>query len=186
MAQALGKFLRCLHSYDVTQVVALGVPQASEEDTFAAVRDRALERLSSLRSVLTPGFSQRCLDFLQDSSYLPGEYTGPQKLVHADLLADHILIAPSLDNITGVIDWSDMTVGDPAGDFAGLWEWQGTEFVQTALRSYGSVINGGMWDRIRFQGIYVALMHVYYGHKARISSRVEFGLACLQRIFGSS
>lgn len=42
----------------------------------------------------------------------------PMRLIHADLSFDHLLWEQ--DRISGVIDFGDMTVGDPMLDFAGL------------------------------------------------------------------
>ena len=47
-------------------------------------------------------------------------------LTHADLLPEHILIDPANGRLTGVIDWADMQIGDPAGDLVAA-------FMQPAL-----------------------------------------------------
>jgi aminoglycoside phosphotransferase (APT) family kinase protein len=61
-------------------------------------------------------------------------------LVHGDLGPEHILHCGV--ELTGVIDWSDARVGDPAIDFA--WRLHGTsaEFAAELLRSYVSADDG--------------------------------------------
>ncbi|OAQ99544.1 hypothetical protein LLEC1_04799 [Akanthomyces lecanii] len=41
-------------------------------------------------------------------------------LLHADLKGEHIFVDPETGRLTGVIDWSDACVGDPAVDIRGL------------------------------------------------------------------
>ena len=40
------------------------------------------------------------------------------RLLHGDLARMHILVEPEHGNLTGVIDWGDLQVGDPAWDLA--------------------------------------------------------------------
>jgi aminoglycoside phosphotransferase (APT) family kinase protein len=47
-------------------------------------------------------------------------------LVHNDLAAEHVLGDPESGMPTGVIDWSDMALGAPVVDFAGLFHWSGS------------------------------------------------------------
>jgi aminoglycoside phosphotransferase (APT) family kinase protein len=56
-------------------------------------------------------------------------------LAHADLGAEHLLEADGA--LTGIIDWSDAAVTDPALDFARLLRDFGPAFLDAALRAYG-------------------------------------------------
>ncbi|OGY56727.1 MAG: hypothetical protein A2Y84_01385 [Candidatus Colwellbacteria bacterium RBG_13_48_8] len=55
-------------------------------------------------------------------------------LIHQDLLPDNILLRSG--SISGIIDFSDCKHGDPAYDFAGLWNY-GPKFVRSVYRRYG-------------------------------------------------
>ena len=42
-------------------------------------------------------------------------------LVHGDLMGGNVLCDPAMHTLTGVLDWSDARVADPAYDFAGVY-----------------------------------------------------------------
>ncbi|MEM6706374.1 MAG: phosphotransferase [Acidobacteriota bacterium] len=55
------------------------------------------------------------------------------RLVHDDLGMEHVLIDPQGSEVTGIIDWGDMNLGDPAHDFVGLLAWVGDAPLRRAL-----------------------------------------------------
>jgi aminoglycoside 2''-phosphotransferase len=57
-------------------------------------------------------------------------------LVHGDLTRGNILVDPSKLMLTGIIDWSDAMVGDPALDLAGLFDVD-PSLGEQVLRCYG-------------------------------------------------
>ena len=54
---------------------------------------------------------------------------GPVRLLHGDVTADHLLLAPGGDRLAGVIDFGDTEAGDPAHDFAYLWRYGPAAFA---------------------------------------------------------
>ena len=66
-------------------------------------------------------------------------------LAHADLRAEHILEAAG--RITGVIDWSDAAVTDPALDFAASTRLR-RGLLAAALDAYGGIEDAAMIDRV--------------------------------------
>jgi len=84
-------------------------------------------------------------------------------LAHADLGAEHLLAADG--RLTGVLDWSDAAVTDPALDFARLYRDFGPAFLDTALRAYGRD-SPAFRRRITFFARCAALEDLAYGHPA--------------------
>jgi aminoglycoside phosphotransferase (APT) family kinase protein len=80
----------------------------------------------------------------------PPAYGGPLRATHNDLHAEHLLLDPETLRPTGLIDWSDVKLGDPAVDFAGLWEWRGERFVRLALSHYDLPWDDAFLARCRF------------------------------------
>jgi hypothetical protein len=80
----------------------------------------------------------------------PAPCQQPSVVCHDDLKGEHILIASAGDAITGIIDWSDLSLADPATDFAGLIIWLGGSFVATVLRRYTLESDGQILARARF------------------------------------
>ncbi|MGY1822949.1 phosphotransferase [Geodermatophilus sp. SYSU D00079] len=89
-------------------------------------------------------------------------------LAHADLGAEHVLERDG--RLTGVIDWSDAAVTDPALDLARLYRDFGPAFLSEALRAYGHD-SPGFRRRITFFARCAALEDLAYG---RESGREEY------------
>jgi aminoglycoside phosphotransferase (APT) family kinase protein len=87
-------------------------------------------------------------------------------LIHGDLGAEHVLVDG--DRITGVIDWGDAAIGDPAVDHGRL------------MRDLGPIAGGG--DRARFYAVCTAIEDLAFGLEAgRDSYRVN-ALAALDEL----
>jgi aminoglycoside phosphotransferase (APT) family kinase protein/8-oxo-dGTP pyrophosphatase MutT (NUDIX family) len=123
----LGEFLRCLHRVPVSIYVETGVPHE--------VIARA-ELLATLERML-----HRVLPLLPDRLHPQGSellrriaLRTPTTLIHGDLGPEHVLSQDG--RVTGVIDWSDARVGDPALDLA--WVLYGTPepFAEAVAEAY--------------------------------------------------
>jgi aminoglycoside phosphotransferase (APT) family kinase protein len=182
-AVRLGEFLARLHALDPKDAARIAIHVSGEEDAPAGRRKGALSDLGYLEGKMDPRLHELCWRFFEDEVHTPMPYQGPARLLHNDLLSEHILVAPDSGHVTGIIDWSDATVGDPACDFAGLWVWQGDEFVSLAVDAYGQRVDTGFLQRARYNGLVVAVGNLYYGHVKGEQVYVEDGLACLRRFF---
>jgi aminoglycoside phosphotransferase (APT) family kinase protein len=70
-------------------------------------------------------------------------------LCHNDLGIEHVLVDAGGSRITGVIDWTDAGVADPARDLGLILRDLGPGALDAALTALGSVVSVGR-DRIRF------------------------------------
>ena len=122
---------------------------------------------------------------LGDDDRLPPEYDGPPRLLHFDYDADHVLTDPATGRVTGIVDWGDASVGDPAWDFARVWAWQGEKFVSAMMREYGHPLDDGVMDRIRYPCVWLGLANLDHGRRTGQAEYVEHGMRCLRRAFGS-
>ncbi len=59
----------------------------------------------------------------------------PKVITHCDIQEKNILIDKDLTQITGIIDFSDAMIADPALDFDRLWDY-GNEFVHGVYEAY--------------------------------------------------
>ncbi len=152
-AAELERFLRALHSFPAASARALGVVDDPRDARAAEFRGRVLPLFGSDER----GRAARVLDEFETLEYEPS-------LVHGDLGSEHVLCAAD-GSVTGVIDWSDARIGDPALDYA--WPLQGIGLplqVDPGLRRHALV-----WHRL-------APWHeVLYG-LGRDSAFVERGL----------
>lgn len=71
---------------------------------------------------------------------------------HNDLGIEHVLIQPSSGRVTGIIDWSDAAIADPAYDFGLLYRDLGPTGLDVALGGYQTDVNDlvALADRAKF------------------------------------
>ncbi|GGO17680.1 hypothetical protein GCM10008949_00080 [Deinococcus humi] len=137
VGRSLGRFLRILHAQDTAEAHRLGLG-LDFDPTFADWQEDALADAAAIA----------------DAGHLPNaeEWRGvlgrppaapPQRFVvlHADLAAEHVLLGER-GEITGILDWADAALGDPARDLAGLIGWGGRTMLDAALSEYGTADAG--------------------------------------------
>lgn len=80
-------------------------------------------------------------------------------LIHADLGPEHVLVDAETGALNGVIDWGDVTIGDPALDFAGFEP----ALRRRVLAAYGGVVDGTFLNRVEFYRWLRPLHEIHYG-----------------------
>lgn len=152
----LGRFLRELHAIEPATVEDL--IQTDDADPSAWLDD--LEGPSDLVAIVR-------------ASRPPPT---PQRVVaHADLGAEHILELGG--TLTGIIDWSDAAITDPALDFARVYRDFGPGVLQEVIEAYGAP---PAMARIEFFARCAALEDLAFGIQ---TSRREYA-ANAERSFG--
>lgn len=145
----LAAFLRALHvpaPSDAPRNFDRAAPLASRAASIGE-RMRHLERVTDVMNDPIRNAWGEALDAPNDT---------PPTWIHGDLHARNVL---TLDGtITGVIDWGDMTSGDPAIDLASLWMLLPHEAARAeAQQAYGSV-NSALWLRARGWAVLFGVM----------------------------
>jgi aminoglycoside phosphotransferase (APT) family kinase protein len=121
--------------------IAFDDPRAPVSDALASDLGRALTHIHSvpLAGALQAGLSQPDWD----------RYRGPLRFLHGDFKGGNLLLDPRSGRLTGVIDWGNAAVGDPALDFIGLASTRGWRFTQAVLDSYRAPVEDDLVARIR-------------------------------------
>jgi aminoglycoside phosphotransferase (APT) family kinase protein len=101
----LGELLTALHAFDVERALQLGAKTHDPQTDVERFRSHVLPLLDPDER----GVAEALLDEHAAAAYTP-------HLTHADLGPEHVLVERG--RISGVIDWTDMRVGDPAIDLA--------------------------------------------------------------------
>jgi aminoglycoside 2''-phosphotransferase len=138
----LADFLRALPAFPPDRAVAHGVPPGSWSawrdhwQTFAA---RAMRDDDPALDSATRAWVAATRDaFLAELA----RAAPPVALLHRDLALEHILADPAGQRLTGVIDWGDAWIGDPAIDFAGVAHDCDAATLDALLAAYGPVDDG--------------------------------------------
>ncbi len=179
LAAGLGAFLTLLHGTDPRP---LGVPDRRHLWAPERHLERMRREVGPVLHELPARLRDACQAFLDDSD-LPEEPPGP-RLIHGDLEAEHLLLDAS-GALSGVLDWSDVCLGDPARDLGGLWAWGGESFVAELLRHHGAARDPHFLPRVRFLGRCFALLDhleaLDEGEQARDFARRQLENAFLER-----
>ena len=157
LGRRLGVFLAQLHTLEPPPHI---VTEAHLDDPLvepAKLREGMRKYLPGFCERV-PHMAERATRFFDDPQVVPAPYAGPPRLIHADLHAEHLLLDLSTpEHITGMIDWSDARVDDPARDFACIYSWGGERMLRAMLAGYGAA-NPALEVRSRFLGMCFSFM----------------------------
>ena len=109
-----------------------------------STRDAAVEQ-----RIAAAGLSRDLLDLWRDLRDQP-EWPGPPLWLHGDLHAGNLVLDPQ-GKLAGVLDFGDLTSGDPATDLAAAW----LVFDRTGRRTFMETVNSELypdaatWQRAR-------------------------------------
>lgn len=118
-------------------------------------------------------------DFLNDGTI----FAFQPVLIHCDLACEHILCDPERGVLTGVIDWGDATIGDPALDFVGLHVERGREFTERVLAHYPGTVDAAFWRRMDFYLCYGPFSELLYGAYSASEKFIAQGIEGLYAMF---
>jgi aminoglycoside phosphotransferase (APT) family kinase protein len=116
--RALGVFLRELHAFPKERAAVLGVPSRAGAEwgtTRGEFYEEVILRAFPLISCEARSYAeQRFEAYLNDASNFEFE----PRLIHGDLDRQNVLVDLTTGELSGVIDFGDVAIGDPAID---LW-----------------------------------------------------------------
>ena len=176
VARQLGVFLEKLHTYPVDKAREAGVLE--ERDLVTKWRDKSREQLKRLDGL---NVNRSLLDrYLENNTLLT--FDGALNLVHSDLWAEHILVDTHSGVVSGIIDWGDTFIGDPAIDFACLYTWYGEGWLENVLTHYTIKLDSELISRARYLATCEAIHIIALGRDLGRAQWVEAGNAALQLI----
>ena len=140
LSESFALFVRELHSLDTTGRELSVLPRRSSKETADSLRKTRSRIRKSVYPLLNSSMIAQVERFwaslLQD---FDNSRFGPV-LVHGDLTSRNILVDRT-GKIRGILDWADTFVGDPALDFAGLFE-VNRSLGERVLRRFGGIDTG--------------------------------------------
>jgi aminoglycoside phosphotransferase (APT) family kinase protein len=130
IAAQLADLLTVLHAVPINEVSRF---VDEDIDSLEQWRDEAAELLGQVAANLPGGFLNRIEAFFAEP--LPTSRC-TAVLSHNDLGIEHVLVDPDAGAVTGVIDWSDAAIVDPAYDIGLLYRDLGPAVLQELLGRY--------------------------------------------------
>src|SRR5215472_1085999 len=176
-AAALGRFLAALHAAPAGQTAQL---VDHDEEPMAEWRDEAAINYAAVIRAIPADRRKAVESFLAASPPASGDVL---VFSHNDLGIEHVLVAPATGAITGIIDWSDAALTDPAYDFGLLCRDLGPAALATALIAYRAGDTAALRERAAFYARCSLLEDLAYGSQTGLSAYTDKSLAALRWLF---
>ncbi|ESA32637.1 6 -aminoglycoside n-acetyltransferase [Leptolyngbya sp. Heron Island J] len=172
LAKQLGEFLSTLHRLSSITELATCLPRndtASQwTEIFRRIRTKLIPHMRPDAQTWIISHFERFLNEPKHFAYKP-------VLKHGDFGTSNILFDQTTNSISGIIDFSNASLGDPAYDFAGLLSSYGENFVYQASCGYPNFED--LWPRIRFYKSTFALLEALFGIENSDMLAYESGMA---------
>ncbi|MEV5497122.1 phosphotransferase [Nonomuraea fuscirosea] len=179
LAGPLGGFLSAIHGAEPARMEELAPPDAYPLPTL--LQDAELDYRDVERHV--PEHQRPLVErFLRQH---PPAEPGPPRFCHNDLGAEHLLVDADGVTITGVIDWTDAAITDPAHDFALIYRDLGPEVFELTVAHYEFEVTEEDRARILFHARCALIEDLAYGVSIGPRHYAEAALAHLPRTFAS-
>jgi aminoglycoside phosphotransferase (APT) family kinase protein len=175
LAGPLGTFLAALHAFPAADAARYGAGHDTIRRLDLGYRlpkaRAALEALARRRLVRDTGPFVAILDAA------PGEFIPRSDvLVHGDLYARHLLIDDG--RLSGVIDWGDIHLGDPANDLAIAHSFLPPTAHAGFRQAYG-LVDAHTWHVARLRALCHSLTVLVYGDEVGDADLVREGHVAL-------
>ena len=143
VARQLGDCMAVLHAIPTADLEGLPDTSYADKSDLLDFRARVKRFLPAVSGHLAPETAERARRFFEDEIRIPEPFAGSPVLRHTDVHCGHLLLRSETDaTVSGVIDWSDASLGDPAGDLAELVPWASADFLDELLACYPGASRG--------------------------------------------
>ncbi len=95
------------------------------------------------------------------------------KVIHGDFDISNILYDPKTKHISGIVDFEETRIYDPAADL--LFFNEGDSFLKVILKNYKYEINTGFVNRMKFLYGRAGLAYIFFGYKNNLPGMVKTG-----------
>ena len=170
----LGRFLTQMHSIRPPPILKKLVTEYTVKGWFDANLKFYRDTRRVVYPLLTRDEKKIAQEFWKDFFWRFGNHHYRPTLVHRDLTGGNLIVDSSKGRLNGVIDWADVSIADPAFDFAGLFE-VNARLGERALEVYG-LPKEGFRERIDLYYRGIPFGEIAWGVKQKSDHWKELGL----------
>lgn len=179
LVQAIAEAIAAIHELPLSVAQGGGLPVYTAQD-LRLIATRVIDRAEATRLIPETVLQrwQRTVEAAELWDFAP-------TTVHGSLEAERFRVAE--DRITGVVGWSELSVGDPAADLAWLLA-PGSDVLDAVLARYSGQRNAGSLPNLRTRA---ALYHelevakwLLHGTETHDQSVIDDAVAMMDRMVG--
>jgi aminoglycoside 2''-phosphotransferase len=185
IAKQLGDFLTSLHRFSVRRAVNLGVSNGTPASWRQEYKDLYTKVSPHVFSLIKPPQSLKIVALWETFLGNQDNFRFAPVLVHRDLSGENILWDPNRGELTGVIDWSDSSIGDPAIDFVNEFPVRSSSFTEVVLGFYQGVVDPTFSQRIRFYSQAAPFYGIHLGLETGQHEMVDIEVRSLQAMLAN-
>ncbi len=171
VAQQFGQFLSAVHNFPVDEARHIGLTEG-----WGGFHQQAVHRFQDeVAPVLSSSARRKALACIERMVTEKFE----QRVIHGDFaLEDHVFFDKEKQHLSGVIDFADVTINDPAHDFQNIVEYGGEAFFQTVMVHYQIKDDFTLLKRtklrIEARPLFEAAYSLMFGFEKRFKDRIEY------------
>ncbi|MDO8683502.1 MAG: phosphotransferase [Armatimonadota bacterium] len=173
IAHELAEFTWGLHSFDLDTARQLGISDYDYPSLFSSDLERAERRAFT---IMDSEMQDYCRQIIQQHLRC-GKLEFQPALLHDDLSQWHILFDSEIGAVTGIIDFTDVAIGDPAQDLMYIYDDYGPEFTNQLLDCHSEAVRSCILDRVHFYHEWHTLRRLLWAvenkHELLISRRLD-------------
>jgi aminoglycoside 2''-phosphotransferase len=166
----IGSFLTALHTFPIAQALEMGMTEGWDHwrpKAFQTFKQEIAPRLSQKARRNSLNLFEKFLTF----QFSP-------VVIHGDFYPrDHIYFDPQRQELSGVIDFGDLTLEDPACDLKNILSEFGEETLRQVLAHYLGPTDLEIHDRMRTsiqaEPLFEAAYDVQFGYPGRLTHHIR-------------
>lgn len=146
LGNELGSFLSTLHTFPVNEAVTMGAlmhdPLKKWQRRYESIQHFVLPAVNSDTAEMIGRLFEHFFASLRTNS-------PALAVIHADIKPAHIIVSSDHQELTGIIDFGDMEIGDPAEDFTFFQKYT-PDITPFILETYQAQKDNAFLDRVSF------------------------------------
>jgi aminoglycoside 2''-phosphotransferase len=171
IARQMGQFLSAVHNFPVDEAKRLGLTEGWDGWHEKIIRNFR----EAVAPALSPSAQKPAMTCIEQMLAEPFEST----VIHGDFaLEDHVFFDEERGELSGVIDFADATLNDPAHDFQNILEYGGEEFFEAVMSHYRGKEDPALLKRTRLRiearPMFEASYSLLFGFETRFKERIEY------------
>ena len=171
IAQQIGQFHSAIHTFPVDEAKHIGVTLGWSGYYQQAI-NRFRDEIAPLLSMSARQKALSCMERMMEEKFEP-------RVLHGDFaLEDHVFFDQEKQQLSGVIDFADVTINDPAHDLQNIVEYGGEAFFSNVMEHYRLKDDPTLLKRtklrIEARPLFEAAYSLMFGFEERFKDRIEY------------